>query len=80
MWAVTFRKFSLAEKSLYVNKLTGPDQLPVNIFKMIADEIDVHLRNIINNYLLKSALSDSAKLALVISVFKDKREWKTMDL
>lgn len=80
MWAVTFRKFSLAEKSLYVNKLTGPDQLPVNIFKMIADEIDVHLRNIINNYLLKSALSDSAKLALVISVFKGKREWKTMDL
>ena len=74
MWAVTFRKFSLAEKSLYVNKLTGPDQLPVNIFKMIADEIDVHLRNIINNHLLKSALSDSAKLALVISVFKDKRE------
>ena len=74
MWAVTFRKFSLAEKSLYVNKLTGPDQLPVNIFKMIADEIDVHLRNIINNYLLKSALSDSAKLASVISVFKDKRE------
>lgn len=80
MWAVTFRKFSLAEKSLYVNKLTGPDKLPVNIFKMIADEIDAHLRNIINNYLLKSALSDSAKLALVISVFKDKREWKTMDL
>ena len=41
-------------KHLNPKKATAPDKFPVKIVKLAANLIDMHLRNIINNDLLRS--------------------------
>ena len=41
-------------KYLNPKKATAPDKFPVKIVKLAANLIDMHLRNIINNDLLRS--------------------------
>ena len=55
-------------------KSTGPDKIPPKIVKMSANVIDSHLTNIINSDLKRNAFSDSAKVASIRRIFKEKGE------
>ena len=47
--------------NLGAKKATGPDKIPVKVVKITSYIIDKHTTNIINNDLLRSSFSDSAK-------------------
>ena len=52
------------DKSLNVNKATGPDEVPLKLFKLSANFADKYLTSIIN-HISRSYFSDGAKNALV---------------
>ena len=56
--------------NLGAKKATGPDKIPVKVVKITSYIIDKHITNIINNDLLRSSFSDSAKIASVRPIFK----------
>ena len=59
-------------RNINSRKATGPDKIPPKIVKMSANIIDSHLTNIINSDLKRNAFSDSAKVASICPMFKEK--------
>ena len=53
------------DKSLNVSKATGPDEVPLKIFKLSANFADKYLTSIINHDISRSYFSDGAKNDLV---------------
>ena len=59
-------------RNINSRKATRPDKIPPKIVKMSANIIDSHLTNMINSDLKRNAFSNSAKVASIRPVFKDK--------
>ena len=59
-------------RSLDAKKATGPDKIPVKVVKMWAYIIIKYLTNIVNNDLLINPFLDSAKIASVRPMFKNR--------
>ena len=59
-------------RSLDAKKVTGPDKIPVKVVKVWAYIIIKYLTNIVNNDLLINSFLDSAKLASVRPMFKNR--------
>ena len=52
-------------KNINPKKATGPDKIPPNIVRLLANIIDSHLMNVINNDLSNNSFSNAAKAATV---------------
>ena len=61
-------------RNINFRKATGPDKIPPKIVKMSANIVDSHLTNIINSDLKRNSFSDSAKVASIRPIFKEKEE------
>ena len=73
--AATVDQINKVIRRLGAKEAAEPDKISVKVVKMSAYIINKHLTNIINNDLLRNSFSDSAKIALVRSIFR-KREQK----
>ena len=61
-------------RNINSRKAARPDKIPPKIVKMSASIIDSHLTNIINSDLKRNSFSDSAKVASIRPIFKEKEE------
>ena len=61
-------------RNINSRKATGPDKIPPEIVKMLANIIDFHLTNIINSDLKRNAFSDSAEVASIRPFSKGKEK------
>ena len=59
-------------RSLDAKKANGPDKIPVKVVKMWAYVIVKYLTNVINNDLLRNSFLNSAKIASVRPMFKNR--------
>ena len=57
-------------KNINPKKATGPDKIPPNIVRLLANIIDSHLMNVINNDLSNNSFSNAAKAATVWWIYK----------
>ena len=57
-------------KSLYTNRATGPDGIPIKFVQMSVNAIDCHLSNIITCDISKNKYFEHAKTATVRRIFK----------
>ena len=69
-----FEQINKVLRNINSRKATGPDKIPPKIVKILANIIDSHLTNIINSNLKRNAFSDSAKVAPIHPIFKEKGE------